>query len=117
LSPKQSLGREQVAFSTSAIAYRNRFPVAGYSGMIGNEKPPAEEIIMFAAEVRMLAENTRTMTFAEGRAFIERTRRQLDRFDALPHPPGEAIAPEDAAAIRRQCDELEADINRSLSNT
>ena len=68
------------------------------------------------ANVQMLAENTATMTFAQGRAFIERTRRQLERFDALPHAPGEAIADEDAAEIRRLCDELEADINRSLSN-
>jgi hypothetical protein len=67
------------------------------------------------SNVLRLAEPTRTMTFAEGRAFIERTRRQLDRFDALPHGEGETIAPEDAAAIRQMCDELEADINRSLA--
>jgi len=71
---------------------------------------------MTRSTVLGFSENTATMTFAEGLAFIERTRRQLDRFDALPHAPGEVIAPEDAAAIRRQCDELEADINRSLSN-
>ena len=65
--------------------------------------------------VHTLCENTRKMTFAEGLAFIERTRRQLDRFDDLPHAPGETIAPEDAADIRRQCDELEADIARSLN--
>ena len=71
---------------------------------------------MSASNVLGFSETTGTMTFAEGLAFIERTRRQLDRFDALPHAPDEAIAPEDAAAIRRQCDELEADISRSLSN-
>jgi len=65
----------------------------------------------------MLAEHTGTMTFAEGHAFIERTRRQLDRFGELPHAPDQTIAPEDAAEIRRMCDELEADINRSLSAT
>jgi hypothetical protein len=70
---------------------------------------------MPSPKVQMLAENTGTMTFAEGRAFIERTRRQLDRFDDLPHPPGQTIVPEDAAEIRKMCDELEADINRSLS--
>jgi hypothetical protein len=63
----------------------------------------------------MFAENTGTMTFAEGRAFIERTRRQLDRFHELPHAPGQTIAPDDAAEIRRMCDGLEADIKRSLS--
>ena len=71
---------------------------------------------MSASNVLGLSETTGTMTFAQGVAFIERTRRQLDRFDDLPHARGEAIAPEDAAAIRRQCDELEADISRSLSN-
>jgi hypothetical protein len=70
---------------------------------------------MTSPKVQMLAENTGTMTFAEGRAFIERTHRQFDRFDDLPHAPGQTIAPEDAAEIRRMCDELEADINRSLS--
>jgi hypothetical protein len=71
---------------------------------------------MGSANVQMLAEITATMTFAQGLAFIERTRRQLDRFDALPPAPGETISPGDAAAIRQQCNELEADINRSLSN-
>ncbi len=72
---------------------------------------------MPASSVVTFSETTCTMTFAQGLMFIERTRRQLDRFDALPLAPGEALAPEDAAEIRRQCDELEADINRSLSNT
>jgi hypothetical protein len=71
---------------------------------------------MSPSTVIPFSEITATMTTAEGLTFIERTRRQLDRFDALPHAPGQAIAPEDAADIRRQCDELEADINRSLSN-
>jgi hypothetical protein len=70
---------------------------------------------MAPARVQALAENTGTMTFAQGLAFIERTRRQLDRFDDLPHAPGQTIAPDDVAEIRRMCDDLEADINRSLS--
>ena len=65
----------------------------------------------------MLAEHTGTMTFAEGLAFIDRTRRQVDRFGELPHAPRQTIAPDDAVEIRRMCDELEADINRSLSAT
>jgi len=69
------------------------------------------------SNVLTLAEPTRTMTFAECRAFIDRTRRQLDRFDALPHTQGETIAPGDAEAIRQMCAELEASINRSLSTT
>jgi len=70
---------------------------------------------MAASTVLRLSENTATMTFAQGLAFIERTRRQLDRFHALPHAPGEAISPNDEMTIRRQCDELEADIKRFLS--
>lgn len=70
---------------------------------------------MPSPRVQIFAENTGTMTFAEGRAFIERTRRQLDRFDNLPHASGQTIAADDAAEIRRLCDDLEADINSSLS--
>jgi hypothetical protein len=62
------------------------------------------------------SEDTRTMTVADGLAFIERTRRQVERFELLPRAPGQTITPEDAADIRRQCDEAEADINRFLSN-
>ena len=65
---------------------------------------------MAAATVQMLAEDTATMTFALGRVFMKSTRRQLDRLDALPHAPGQTIASEEAAQIRRLCDELEADI-------
>jgi hypothetical protein len=70
---------------------------------------------MTGPKVQMLAENTGTMTFAQGLAFIARTRRQLDRFDNLPDASQRTIAPESAAKIRRLLDELEADINQSLS--
>jgi hypothetical protein len=66
-------------------------------------------------KVVSLAEPTLTMTFAEGLAFIERTRRQLDRFDELPHTPDWTIRLEDAAKIRGMCDDLEGDIRKSLS--
>lgn len=69
---------------------------------------------MPASNVVGFSETTETMTFADGLAFIDRTRRQLDRFDALPHAPGESIAPEEAAAIRRICDKVEADIREML---
>jgi hypothetical protein len=72
---------------------------------------------MPTSKVLTLSENVGTMTFAEGQTFIERTRRQLDRFNDLPHGAGQAIASEDAAEIRRLCDELESDINASLSDT
>jgi hypothetical protein len=55
------------------------------------------------------------MTFADGIDFIARTRRQLDRFGALPGTEGKPIDPHEEAAIRRLCDELEAEINASLS--
>jgi hypothetical protein len=72
---------------------------------------------MPTSKVVTLSENIGTMTFAEGQAFIERTRRQLDRFNELPHVKGQTIASEDAAEIRGMCDELEADIDASLSDT
>jgi hypothetical protein len=72
---------------------------------------------MPSSTVIAFSENTATMTFAQGLAFIERTRRQLDRFDdALPHAPGKSMDPGDVTLIRRSCDELEADITRLLSH-
>jgi hypothetical protein len=70
---------------------------------------------MAAFPVIIFSEPSDTMTFAEGLTFIERTRRQLDRFDvALPHDEGKTIDLEEAAAIRRLCDNVEADIHRLL---
>ena len=69
---------------------------------------------MPATNVLGFSEPIGAMTFAEGRAFIERTRRQLERFDNLPHAPGETIDPAEAGAIRAMCDDLEADIERLL---
>ena len=70
---------------------------------------------MAASTVITFSEPATTMTVAEGLAFIERTRRQLDRFDtALPHDEGKTIDPEEAAAIRRLCDKVEADIHRLM---
>jgi len=68
------------------------------------------------ATVLRLDEAAASMTFGEGLAFIERTRRQLDRFGELPDAAGRAIAPGEEADIRRLCDELEADIKAKLSN-
>ena len=71
---------------------------------------------MSASNVLSFSEQTSTMTYAQGLAYIERTRRQLDRFDALPHAPGKVIPSEDEAEIRRLCDEVEVFIRRSLAN-
>jgi hypothetical protein len=70
---------------------------------------------MSAPNVIAFGEPTRTMTYEEGLAFVERTRRQLDRFEAaLPHAEWQRIAPDAAANIRRQLDALEADFKRDL---
>ena len=70
---------------------------------------------MSANKVIAFGEPTRTMTYEEGLAFVERTRRQLDRFEvALPRANEQRIAPGDAANIRRQLDSLEADFKKDL---
>jgi hypothetical protein len=78
-------------------------------------KHPLKEAIMSASKVLKFSENIPTMTYEEGLAFIERTRRQLDRFEgALPHQAGETIAPEDAARIRQKLDALELGLREDL---
>jgi hypothetical protein len=72
---------------------------------------------MCASKVIGFGENAATATYADGLAFIERTRRQLDRFEeAVPHVQGKGIAPEEAAEIRRLCDELEASIRKDIGD-
>jgi hypothetical protein len=48
-------------------------------------------------------------------AYIDRTRRQLDRFEQLPKTDGQRLDPAAAARIRAMCDELESDILAGLS--
>ena len=70
---------------------------------------------MSSSKVIRFGETPATMTYAEGLAFVERSRRQLDRFkEAIPRPGGETIAPEDAADIRRLLDDLEAGFRKDL---
>jgi hypothetical protein len=58
------------------------------------------------------SEPEQTITIADGLASIERTRRQLDRFDtALPHDEGKTFDPEEVAEIRRLSDKVEADLH------
>jgi hypothetical protein len=47
--------------------------------------------------------------------YIERTRRQLDRFEQLPDGQTKRIDPHAAARIRCMCDDLETDILTGLS--
>ena len=72
---------------------------------------------MALPNVEMLAEGTGGMTFAQGLAFIERMRRQLDRYDRLPDASNTPMPPEKAAKLRRMCDELEANIMSDLSGS
>ena len=51
-----------------------------------------------------------SMSVDEVLAYIERTRRQLDRFESLPGGAANPIDPEEATAIRRLCDELETSL-------
>jgi hypothetical protein len=48
-------------------------------------------------------------------AYIERTRRQLDRFEQLPKSDAQRMDPNAAARIRTMCDELESDILAGLA--
>ena len=57
----------------------------------------------------------RTMTCEEGLTFIERMRRQLDRFGvAVPGKNGQQMDPEIEERIRQICDELEAELKIDL---
>jgi hypothetical protein len=73
---------------------------------------------MSSANVIEFAQTDRRMTYEEGLAFIERMRRQLDRFDvAVPGANGRRMDPETEARIRRICDELESEFHRDLGYT
>jgi hypothetical protein len=54
-----------------------------------------------------------SMTVDDLRAYIARSRRQLERFEHLPGGAQSPIDPEEAAIIRRLCDELEASLDAS----
>jgi hypothetical protein len=61
---------------------------------------------MEATNVLRFSENVDTMTFPECLAFIERSRRQLNRLEHLPKNEGPADATE-IASIMRDLDALE----------
>jgi hypothetical protein len=73
------------------------------------------EVSMTTSNVIAFAGTNRPMTYEEGFAFIEKMRRQLDRFDvALPGRTGERMDPKIEARIREICDELEAEFKSDL---
>jgi hypothetical protein len=65
-----------------------------------------QEGFMSATTVLRFSENFDTMTFPECLAFIERSRRQIDRLEHLPQKPGE-VDREELASIRQGLDDLE----------
>jgi hypothetical protein len=73
------------------------------------------DALMPASQVLAFRENRSTMTIADGLAYVERTRRQIDKFDeALPSAHGKKMTAEDTAEIRAMCDQLEEEINDLL---
>jgi hypothetical protein len=55
-----------------------------------------------------------SMSVGDALAYIERTRRQLDRFDCLPDGATRPIDPVEADAIRGLCDKLEKTLRATL---
>jgi hypothetical protein len=104
--------------STSA----RRFCLADASGfgMIGDARVTihnafSREAFMSASKVVEFAQTDRPMTYDEGLSFIERMRRQLDRFDVTkPGANGKRMDQETESKIRRLCDELEAEFHSDL---
>jgi hypothetical protein len=67
------------------------------------------------SRVDILSEDIGALTYADGLAFIERMRRQLDRFEVLPGNEGHIMNPEHDAKICRLLDGLEMEIRQYLS--
>lgn len=73
---------------------------------------------MSTSHVIDFAQTDHPMTYEEGLAFIERMRRQLDRFEvAVPGANGRRMNPETEEKIRRLCDGLEAEFRSDLGYT
>jgi hypothetical protein len=114
MSPKQCLGVKRCRHADKHRPAVFRLPSEPAPFNIGVAKQHRDAYFMAEPKVIMMAEDTAPMTWAECRAFVERTRRQLDRFDALPHEPGQVFPPEYAAEIRSLCNELEQSMKRHL---
>lgn len=70
---------------------------------------------MSAPNVLTLSENFDTMTAAECLKFIERSRRQIDRFEHLPQKQAD-LDREELASIRAGLDALEKRVRDFLQN-
>ena len=84
---------------------------AGYC----SPEPALQGVIMCASTVLRFNESFNTMTTRECMAFIERSRRQIDRLEHLPRSPGEADR-EELASIRVGLDALEKRVRSYLMN-
>jgi hypothetical protein len=88
-------------------------------GMIGDARSrfirPLQEALMSTAKVLRFSENFDTMTYGECQAFIERSRRQIDRLEHLPQEPGELDMVE-LVSIRQGLDDLEKRIRSHPGN-
>jgi len=81
----------------------------------GTRNALSREGFMSTPRVIEFAQTDRPMTYEEGLAFIDRMRRQLDRFGvAVPGANGRRMNPETEAQIRRICDVLEAEFQSDL---
>ena len=70
---------------------------------------------MSTSNVLRFGANGSSNDIRAGFAFIEKTRRQLDRFGvAVPGKNGQQMNPETEATIRSLCDELEAEFRSDL---
>lgn len=67
------------------------------------------------ANVLRFSEDFDTMTIPECLAFIERSRRQIDRLENLPQQSGE-LDRQELASIRQGLDELEARVRSYPAN-
>jgi hypothetical protein len=79
------------------------------------ENMASGEVIMGTSTVVRFSENFDRMTAPECLAFIERSRRQIDRLEHLPRQPGE-VDSDELASIRKNLDALEKRVRSYPAN-
>jgi hypothetical protein len=93
-------GRKTLGFAVLSLYHANRlFESESFMTAGQNDEP-----------LSVFLPDFESMSVEEALAYIERTRRQLDRFDCLHGGVERPIDPAEAEAIRRLCDELEASL-------